>query len=125
MPIISGEIATRKFGNRSKGEFSVSQSTTCKVSIYDFGLGTRSSTFSTKRANESERKGGPSRGARGDQEAKEMVAEKEKKQEKEDEQGAEEHEGRWSGRRQWGWRVPDSRRVRLGRELRGRRSPRY
>lgn len=56
-----------------------------------------------------------------------MVEEKEKKQEKEgeDEQGADEREGRKSGQRWWGWRVRGSRRVRLGRELRGRRSPRY
>lgn len=80
-------LETRKFGNRSKGEFSVLQSTTCKVSIYDFGLGTRSSTFPTKRASESERKGGPSRGVRGDQEAKEVVAKKEKKQEEEEKGG--------------------------------------
>lgn len=63
---------------------------------------------------------------RGDQEAKEVAEEKEKEQEeeREDEQGAEEREGRQ--------RVDDggdgeyaTRRVRLGRELRGRRSPRY
>lgn len=76
----------------------------------------------------SERVAPRSHGVRGDQEAKEVAEEKEKKQEeeREDEQGAEEREGRQ--------RVDDgggmessaaTRRVRLGRELRGRRSPRY
>lgn len=122
-PIPSGGITATKSASivdATSGIARKANSPSCDVLFgLQYGLSTRSSTFLMKRTSESERKGGPSRGARrsGDREG---VGGERGRMNKEwmSVRGEEENT-------MVGMESNATRRVRLGRELRGRRSPRY